>query len=252
MKIFAILFCSLCIPSFLFGHCEIPCGIFDDEARLHLLAEHIVTIEKSMNEINRLSREEKTNYSQIVRWVMNKEHHADEIREVATQYFMAQRVRPVADSNSPDYRDYVEQLTALHSMLVNAMKSKQTTDLQYTAKLREDLASFRSIYWHSKVKSAFFQVYGAFHAKDIDRFWDSLDQENRKARPKEAFAELMRNAELKADCDAIANSFREAREAIEKGVRFEVHGHHAHLEYSDGRHMEMVFENGNWLLSDFE
>jgi nickel superoxide dismutase len=252
MKAFAILVCSFCVPAFLFGHCEIPCGIFDDEARLHLLAEHIVTIEKSMNEINRLSREEKANYSQIVRWVMNKEHHADEIREVATQYFMAQRVRPVADPSSPDYRDYIEQLTTLHSMIVNAMKSKQTTDLQYTAKLREDLASFRGVYWHAKVKSAFLHVYGAFHAKDIDRFWDSLGQENRKARTKAAFAELMQKAEMKKDYDMIANRFREAREAIEKGARFEVHGQHAHLEYSNGTSLEMVSENGGWLLGDFE
>ncbi len=34
-----------------FAHCEIPCGIYDDEMRIKIINEHIVTVEKSMNQI---------------------------------------------------------------------------------------------------------------------------------------------------------------------------------------------------------
>ena len=76
------------------SHCQIPCGIYDDPARFTLMAEHITTIEKAMKTLVDLSSEKKPNYNQLVRWVQNKEHHADEISEIATYYFMAQRVKP--------------------------------------------------------------------------------------------------------------------------------------------------------------
>ena len=33
------------------AHCEIPCGIYDDEAGIKQLLEHVTTIEMSMNQI---------------------------------------------------------------------------------------------------------------------------------------------------------------------------------------------------------
>src|SRR6056297_1956112 len=33
------------------SHCEIPCGIYDDHMRIHLLEEHVSTMEKSMKKI---------------------------------------------------------------------------------------------------------------------------------------------------------------------------------------------------------
>jgi hypothetical protein len=38
-----------------FSHCQIPCGIYDDQARLDMMAEHIGTIEKSINQVNEIS-----------------------------------------------------------------------------------------------------------------------------------------------------------------------------------------------------
>jgi nickel superoxide dismutase len=40
-----------------FAHCEIPCGIYDDHARIHMILEHVTTIEKSMNQITAISKE---------------------------------------------------------------------------------------------------------------------------------------------------------------------------------------------------
>lgn len=132
-----------------FSHCEIPCGIYDDPMRLDMIAEHIKTIEKSMNQILELEKQQPRNNNQLVRWIMNKEHHADALNEIVTQYFMTQRIKPVNESNT-DHAKYVEQLTGLHQMLIYSMKCKQTTDLENVEKLKSLLAQFRKLYLGSE------------------------------------------------------------------------------------------------------
>ena len=136
------------------SHCQVPCGIYDDPARLKLLAEHITTIEKSMNEIAKLSAEAKPNYNQIVRWVKNKETHADALAEIVTYYFMAQRVKPVDAADAAAHAAYVKKLTFLHGLLVSAMMAKQTIDLAHVKDLRALLAEFRAAYLGPKAASA--------------------------------------------------------------------------------------------------
>jgi nickel superoxide dismutase len=130
-----------------YSHCQIPCGIYDDEARFGEIAEHITTIEKSMKEIERLSTEAKPNMNQIVRWVNNKEHHADELSEIVTYYFMAQRIKLPEEGNTKEQNQYIKKLTLLHHMLVHAMKSKQTTDLANVQELRSLLDEFHKEYF---------------------------------------------------------------------------------------------------------
>lgn len=130
-----------------YPHCQIPCGIYGDPARFELIAEHITTIEKSMKQINELSEQDKPNYNQLVRWVENKDRHADEIAHIVAYYFMAQRIKPVEQGDTQAYNNYVARLTMLHHMLVYGMKAKQTTDPGNVEKLRSLLAEFRAAYF---------------------------------------------------------------------------------------------------------
>ena len=75
------------------AHCEVPCGIYDDELRAKLIYEHTVTIEKSMKKIVELSQQQPVDYNQLVRWISNKEEHASKIQHIISQYFMTQRIR---------------------------------------------------------------------------------------------------------------------------------------------------------------
>ncbi len=134
------------LPISSFAHCEIPCGIYDDEARFDLLAEHIATIEKSMNQIVELSAAGDKNYNQLVRWINNKEAHADKYMEIVTRYFMTQRIKPIEQADTSEFATYSKKVTLLHQMLVSAMKCKQTTDSAYTEKLRQLLAQFHGLY----------------------------------------------------------------------------------------------------------
>lgn len=129
------------------AHCEIPCGIYGDSVRITLIYEHIETIEKSMNQINELSKQESPDYNQLIRWVANKEEHAIKIQEIVSQYFLHQRVKPVTSDNEEAYRKYTKQLELLHNVLVFAMKSKQSTDLAHIESLREKVHAFEHVYF---------------------------------------------------------------------------------------------------------
>ena len=129
------------------AHCQIPCGIYDDHMRFHMIEEHIQTIEKSMKSITELSGAETKDYNQIVRWVNNKDAHAGEIEEIVSFYFLAQRVKPVTETSGENYDRYTTQVRLLHELLVNAMKAKQSTDLAVCTRLRQLLAEFETSYF---------------------------------------------------------------------------------------------------------
>ena len=86
-------------PTSSFSHCQVPCGIYEDSLRIQLLDEHITTIEKSMTEINTLSKQNAPNYNQIVRWINNKEVHASKIQIIVSEYFLHQRIKIAAKDN---------------------------------------------------------------------------------------------------------------------------------------------------------
>ena len=128
-----------------FGHCEIPCGIYDDQMRIEMIREHITTIEKSMKMIQELHKEKHHNPNQLIRWVVNKEDHANQLQEIVSQYFMTQRI-------ALDAEKYSEKISLLHHMLIFAMKCKQTTDLDNVAKLRKIVDQFESLYFANEKK----------------------------------------------------------------------------------------------------
>ncbi|MDY6862733.1 MAG: superoxide dismutase [Ni] [Thermodesulfobacteriota bacterium] len=129
------------------AHCEIPCGIYDDDMRINMITEHITTIEKSIKQIKKLSNNKSIDHNQLTRWIMNKERHADELQEIVTQYFMTQRIKP-------DTKNYSRKLTVLHKMLISAMKCKQTTDLSHVGMLRALLKEFQGLYFEERHQCA--------------------------------------------------------------------------------------------------
>jgi nickel superoxide dismutase len=100
-----------------------------------------------MKTLEELSAAQSPNYNQIVRWVRNKEHHADEISEIVSYYFMAQRVKPVAKKSEAAYSKYLGELASLHEMVVYSMKAKQTIDLENVDRLRALIKQFKVSYF---------------------------------------------------------------------------------------------------------
>jgi nickel superoxide dismutase len=143
----------LAASSMVLAHCQIPCGIYDDPVRFSQLEEHVTTIEKSMKQIQELSQAGDKNFNQIVRWVVNKETHADELTEIVTFYFMAQRVKPADPSDRAAVGKYLKELQLLHAMVVHAMKAKQTTDLEHCEALRKLIKDFKASYMGEEAHS---------------------------------------------------------------------------------------------------
>ncbi|HEY5672889.1 MAG TPA: superoxide dismutase, Ni [Malonomonas sp.] len=127
-------------PQTLFAHCQIPCGIYDDAARVQLMLEDAATIEKSAKLIAELSgKSDAQSQNQLIRWVMNKEKHAQNIILTISDYFLTQRVKP-------EQKDYLERLKNHHSVIVAAMKAKQNAAVDQASSLRESIEAL-SVYY---------------------------------------------------------------------------------------------------------
>ncbi len=133
-------------PNTALSHCQVPCGIYDDEARFSAMQEHITTIEKSMNQIGELAADAGANINQLTRWVNNKEKHADKLAHIVSYYFLAQRIKAPTEDSEQARDSYLEKLELLHQMTVSAMKCKQTTDLKHVENFRNSLEKFHQAY----------------------------------------------------------------------------------------------------------
>jgi nickel superoxide dismutase len=102
-----------------------------------------------MKEIVALSAQTPVNYNQLVRWVTNKEKHAEAFSEILSQYFLAQRLVPRA-AEAEGRAAYLEQLELCQRLIVTAMKAKQSTDLAHVQALRDQLARLQTSYLAKK------------------------------------------------------------------------------------------------------
>ena len=119
----------LLLQGSLLAHCQVPCGIYNDAARIIQIQEDFSTIQKAMTKIKELSQQQDaTSMNQLTRWIMTKEEHASKIQKVISDYFLTQRIK--AKTEGSEYNTYVKQTTTLHQILVSAMKCKQTIDKQ--------------------------------------------------------------------------------------------------------------------------
>ena len=132
-----VLFCTVAAVS-VHSHCQVPCGIYNDQARVDMMEEHVKTITKAMEQI-----EAGQNDNQSTRWVMTKDNHADEIIDIASNYFLAQRIKEGMDN-------YEANLKTLHQIIVYSMKSKQTTDVKNAQKLSELIHQLEHDYFGEK------------------------------------------------------------------------------------------------------
>ena len=128
----------------LFGHCQVPCGIFADQHRFEQMLEDQSTIEKASRLIYELSdKKDALSANQLARWVATKEEHANAIQKTISDYFMAQRIKTTSSN-------YTEQLTKAHAVMVSAMKSKQSIDKESAATLKKSILAFHKAYEKKK------------------------------------------------------------------------------------------------------
>lgn len=131
-------------PQMLFAHCQVPCGIYDDNARIHSMLEDSKTVSKATTLINKLAgKSDAQSQNQMARWVMNKEKHAESIINTISNYFLTQRVKTTQ-------KDYAERLAKHHTVIVSAMKVKQNTDMKHVKKLQKSIEALAPYYVKKK------------------------------------------------------------------------------------------------------
>ena len=141
IKTVMVLSVSLIIYSpIAYSHCQIPCGIYDDHARVKTMLEDVATARKAIDLIAELSKKsDMQSNNQIIRWVMSKESHAQNIISTISDYFLTQRVKS-------KQKDYIERLKKHHAVIVAAMKVKQNADMTYVDALEESIEALLPYY----------------------------------------------------------------------------------------------------------
>lgn len=138
---------GLLLPPTISAHCQVPCGIYADNNVLGKMHTDFETIDKATQKITELTATPEAaaaNAHQIVRWVNNKESHAQAIQETVTNYFLAQRLK-VAEAET-DKENYLKKLTTCHKVIVAAMKCKQVADPKAVETLHHELHTFMELF----------------------------------------------------------------------------------------------------------
>ncbi len=134
---------SLGLASSADAHCQVPCGIYDDDNVIGAMHTDWVTIDKAAKQIDELSKDPAANAHQLTRWINNKESHAQSLQETVLNYFLAQRLKT-------DDPKYDEKLKLCHAIIVTAMKCKQSTDEANVKKLHKLLHEFEEAFGSKK------------------------------------------------------------------------------------------------------
>ena len=131
---------SLTVCRMALAHCQVPCGVYGDQRRFETMLEDTTTIAKAIEQITELAdRSDALSKNQLTRWVNTKEDHASNIQKVIADYFMTQRLKPGAEG-------LVKKLTGAHSVMVAAMKCKQTVDPEAAKALQQSIYAFYEAY----------------------------------------------------------------------------------------------------------
>merc|ERR1712086_855611 len=97
-------------------HCQVPCGIFNDPARVAQLKEDATTIRKAMVQVQaNQAQDTLLQINQVTRWIKTK-------------------------------ADYLQALEMHHELMVAAMKTKQTLDTAACDKLDHAIEHLEAMY----------------------------------------------------------------------------------------------------------
>jgi len=147
-SILALCALSFLAPATISAHCQVPCGIFDNNNVISKMHTDFETIEKASAQIIELSKDSAANIHQITRWVMVKEAHAQALQETVSNYFLAQILK-LTEADT-DQETYLKKLTTCHKVIVAAMKCKQSTDPAAVKMLHDQLHVFETLFGTKK------------------------------------------------------------------------------------------------------
>ncbi len=118
------------------AHCQMPCGIYDDQMVYDQINQYYLTMFKGVKalENNKFQTDEDKNH--FVRWVMTKDRLSDEVAMMITTYFLQQKILPIEDNN--------ELLKSLHRLLFLLVAIKQNVDIKIVKDFGNEWEKFKT------------------------------------------------------------------------------------------------------------
>lgn len=126
------------------AHCQMPCGIYNDQMIYDKIDQYYDTMIKGMHVINNNKFENVHDRNEFVRWVMTKDKESDEVANVLLTYFLMQKIKP---SNDPDS---LELLKSIHNMLFLLVQIKQGTEIKMVREFGMEWDHFKELFHPEK------------------------------------------------------------------------------------------------------
>lgn len=126
-------------PISLYGHCQMPCGVYHDEMVFDQIDQYVETMFKGLTVMKDSNFETPKERNEFIRWVMNKENMSNEVADTFLTYFMQQKIKP-GEEDTP------KRLESIHKMLFLLVQIKQNVDRQMIDTFLDEWEKFKLMF----------------------------------------------------------------------------------------------------------
>jgi nickel superoxide dismutase len=122
------------------AHCQMPCGIYNDQMIYDQVDQYFETMAKAVHYLKNHNSNNLQDKNQFVRWILTKEKESDEVARTLTTFFLQQKVSP---SDEPETTALVK---SLHKLLFLLVQIKQTIDLEIVHEFGKEWDHFKQLF----------------------------------------------------------------------------------------------------------
>ncbi len=139
-KILPFVFASLLWTPFttLSAHCQMPCGIYDDQMVYDQINQFYLTMFKAVKALDHNEFKTDEDRNQFIRWVMTKERLCNEMATLITEFFLQQKIQPIDDN--------IELLQSAHKLLFLLLAIKQNVDIKIIKEFGKEWEHFKYLF----------------------------------------------------------------------------------------------------------
>lgn len=121
------------------AHCQMPCGIYHDNMIYDQIDQFVETVYKGISVLNESKFTTPKERNDYIRWVMEKDHGADDAAHIILTYFLQQKIKP-------DETDTAKRLTSAHKLLFLLVAIKQNVDLDTVKEFNAEWEKFKLMF----------------------------------------------------------------------------------------------------------
>jgi len=143
-RLFSLFLITLLGQAPLNAHCQMPCGIYNDQMVYDQVNQFYKTVYKGVMAMKNNKLETVEDKNQFVRWVMTKERLCNETAEIITKFFLQQKLKPDDEDTKP-------LILSAHKLLFLLVAIKQTVDVDIVNDFGKEWDHFKYLF-HPEVE----------------------------------------------------------------------------------------------------